>query len=970
MPHNFTGQKKINEQCLDFQLQIPEIKLVATNDCHYIREEDSETQEVLLAIQSNAKWSDKNRWRFSVQGLFLRSTEEMRKAFIQQGILNGNQIEEALNTTMEIAEKCNFQIKKKTISLPSVPGIGDEDPGKFIFSLAESKLLEMGKSWTTEKLNTYFDRLCNEWETINSKGFSQYFVVVWELVKWCKENKIMVGPARGSCGGSLLAYLLGITTSMDPIEYGLLFSRFIAEDRIDFPDIDLDFQDDRVDMIREHLEAIYGKDHISSISTFLTMKARGCIRDVSRVFEVPLPEVDIFAKSIEESSENGGSNISAALDTDIGKSFCQKYPHVCEHAIKLEGQCRGVGQHAAAIIISKESLAEGYRGNLALRSSKIVSNWNMADSEYVGLMKLDVLALNTLTVLNETKRLVEENTGTILEFENIPLNDQGVFQMIHAGRTNGVFQLSAKASTQLAKRIRANNICELSDIIALVRPGPADSGMTEEYIHRKNEKTKWDPIHPIYEKITGNTYGNIVYQEQVMEVINKVAGLPYSTADKIRKIIGKKRDVKEFKPYKDAFVKGCIKQKTLSKNQAEEFWVGLQKHANYSFNRSHSIAYAIIGYWTAWCKFFYPNEFICASLTYGSESKKEELLQEAYEMGIKVITPKIGISEPIKWKSSKDNLYIPFIEIKGVGEKAAKRCAEIQPTRVAVKKGFFWPRKESNISFAGSNIPKSLNQILQNINAFDKNENESLDIEEYFAFRIPGRQPKLHTNLSKIVPNYNKKNLGTKWLNLDFDRVPLKDPKCLIQEKSYTPKKSLSRCFDCKLREECKQPIYSSPGFFNVAIIGEAPGKDENEQGKGFVGRAGKLLWDELVKYGLRREDFHVGNAVKCFPSQSKTPTADQIKICSEKWLIQELNEIQCRLILAFGNTGLQTFLGKKSGITQLQEKEMTQWSEKFSAWVCFCIHPAAILRQDNKENRMLFEMGIENFINKIEKIQ
>jgi DNA polymerase-3 subunit alpha len=989
MPHELPEQNQINEQCLDCSVQVPECKLVASNDCHYILPEDAKAQEVLLAIQTKHKWKDADRFRFTINGLYLKDENEMFDQFVAQGVLTDEQINQALDATMEIADKCQFRIQKKEISLPSILG-KDEDPGKFIWDLAEKKLLEISQYWDTERINRYFERLSYEWKVVNDKHFSPYFVIVWELVSWCRKNGIMTGPARGSAGGSLLAYLLGITQAMDPLEYGLIFERFIAEDRNDYPDIDIDFQDSERYRVRQHLEALYGKDHISSLSTFSTMKGRGCIRDVCRVFDIPLAEVDELAKSVPDTVEGENSLAEEAFAGEIGKKFQEKHPDICKLILKLEGQCRGTGQHASAIIVSNESLLSGTRGNLCIRSDELVSNWDMKDSEYIGLMKLDVLGLNTLSVLNETKRLIEKNKEKLFlyhpesecyfvgtqedladgltyqadfDFNHIPLNDETVYESLHAGKTNGVFQLSARATTDLSKKIKANNILELSDIIALVRPGPADSGMTADYIERKNNGKTWEKKHPLYEKITKHTFGIVIYQEQVMEVIHKVAGLPYSTADKIRKVIGKKRDPKEFKPYEEAFVAGCLKQKTLSKREAEEFWSALQKHANYSFNMSHSVAYAIIGYWTAWCKTYYPVEFICATLTYGSEGKKEELLQEAAELGLNIVPPKVGVSDSRLWVAQDNNLYIPFIEVKGIGEVTAKKLGEAQakPEAKPINKKFFWPGKTvaSEPIQSKANVGK-YEKLLMEIEHASKHNPEKLS--EYFSFGIPNTVKQTYPILKNLIPQYRGES---KWVTLDFNPSEFAEFRLnLIQEKTFSQKNSFSRCKDCDLRTECSGPVPPSSGCYNIAIVGEAPGPSEEEQKMGFVGRSGKMIWDALVMQALFRDQFHVSNVVKCYPQVSKNPKPEQIKTCSEKWLFQKLRDINCRLVLAFGNTGLQAFANQKSGI--MHKNGTTEWCEKAGAWICYCLHPSAVLRSNNAETREMFDLGIKNFVEKI----
>lgn len=760
MPHDMEEQKEVNKLCdaLSLKYKIP---LVATNDCHYILPEDEQVQEVLLAIQTKTVMSDPKRYRFSVGGLYLKTAQEMREAFIKQGVFSSLDIAESIAMTIEIVEKCkDFHIKKQDIYLPTVPG-QEGDPGEFIWSVGEKRLIRLAneQGFSTEKFNQYFDRLSEEWKLINAKNFAAYFCIVYELVRWCKNNDITVGPGRGSVGGSLLCYLLQITT-IDPIYHNLLFSRFIAEDRIDFPDIDLDFSDNKRHLVREHLEELYNRNNISSISTFLSMKGRAAIRDVTRVFEIPNSDVDTFAKAISPHDEDGDGLIAyAAKETKEGKAFAQKYPKELEIAIKLEGQVRGRGQHAAAVIISADNLTSGTRGNLVSVSDMIVSNWDMADSEYVGLMKLDVLGLNTMSILNEVKKLIGLNKKKTMfyhpesdcyfveeynkmgtdfdsglceaidfDFEKIPLNDPNVYNDVSAGNTVGIFQMSAWATTKLAKKIKCENIDQWSDIIALVRPGPADSGMTENYVKRKNGE-KWKKKHPTYEHVVEKTFGIVCYQEQVMEIIHKVAGLPYVTADKIRKVIGKKRNKKEFKPFEDAFIEGCLKMNTLSEKEAKEFWEMLQACANYLFNRSHSIEYAIIGYWTAYVKHYWPNEFICAALTYGSDAKKEELIEEAYRLGLTLVLPRVSISDAVKWIVKDDALYAPFIEIKGIGEKTAIQCTTLRSTTGnGSQKGFF--------SMAPKEKPKTkLESILEEIGSFN-GQPKIKDFSKYFSFRV------------------------------------------------------------------------------------------------------------------------------------------------------------------------------------------------------------------------------------------
>ena len=932
MPHDFEDQKKVNELCLDLREQHQNgINLVGTNDCHYINANDEETQNVLLAIQTRVKWQDENRFQFKTKGLYLRSYGEMKKAFQEQGVFRDEEIDWCLDNTIKIAEKCSdFRIEKQDIFLPVVPKYKNEDPYEFLWQLIYSVLSEKNiEDKLSCNVKIYERRLQEEWDLIDKKGFVPYFCIVKELVDWCKEKEIMIGVGRGSVGGSLVSYLLGIT-SVDPIKYNLLFSRFIAEDRNDLPDIDLDFEDSKRHLVREHLEALYGKNNVASISTFLRMKGRAAIRDVARVFDLPLKEVNEFSKLISYEDEEG--SIKQACESQEGNWFGRKYPEVIKHAIKLEGQVRGLGQHAAAIIISADDLAKGIKGNLSKRSDLIVSNWDMEDSEYMGLMKLDVLGLNTLSVLNEVKRTIKENYGRDIIFEEIPLDDKEVYSEISTGNNIGIFQISGWTTNKLSKKVKADNIFLLSDLIALSRPGAFDSGMTDIYLERR-KKNKWVKKHSIYEKITKDTYGIIVYQEQVMEVIYKIAGLPYSIADKVRKIIAKKSQAKEFKQFKDNFIDGCLKNKYFNEKEAEDFWEMLQAHAKYSFNKSHSIEYSIMAYWTAWLKYYYPVDFICANLNYGSDAKKEEFIEEAYRLGLQIELPKIGFSEAIKWIVKSNILYVPFIEIKGIGEKLAKQCVDYKPKEEKKSSkamgGFFDVKPKKVIS----DKPKGkIGSILEEI------EKDSLEIlQKYFSFRI-------------------KSKIATKPKDLKIEII--KSPPEGI--------KDLCKCKACELRKECTEPVYPSLGKYNIIICGEAPGKDEDERGKGFIGKSGRdVLWPVLKTFNLYRQDFYVTNINKCYPRESATPIKSQIVTCGNLWLKKEIETIKPCLMLVFGNTGLKYFAGKERGIMNVSGN--IEWNEKYQTWICYCLHPSAVLRNPN--NKQLFVDGIKSFSDKIKKL-
>lgn len=953
MPHDFDLQYSHNKKLLEIHNEL-KIPLVATNDCHYIDEDEWEVQEVLLAIQRKAKWKDKDRWRFELKGLHLKTEREMRLQFMKHRF-SVDQINDAIENTIKIAEKCSgFRIPKQEISLPSP--YENIDDNKFLDELCWQKINQDGLD---EK---YQKRYKQEFQLIKKKNFSRYFLIFYDLINWCKKNNIPVGPGRGSVGGSLIAYLIGIT-KVDPIRHHLSFARFISEDRIDFPDIDVDFAKRDREKVRDYIRKKYGYNHTCGISTDMRLKSKAAVQAVARVFDIPTKDVMAFSNTINDRNKETG--LQKVIDEE-GSWFAKKYPKIIYFAQKLENQVRGNGQHAAGQIISGDDLTKGTKCVLIKRDKLIVANWDMDGCEYCGLMKMDILGLSTLSVLDEAEKLIQNIPLEKFSLDDILLDDQKVFDLINSGKTAGIFQISATPTTQLAKEIHIDNFEDIVAAIALVRPGPYKSGMAGNYAKRKHGE-KWETMHPIYEEVTKYTYGILVYQEQIMQVISKVAGLSESTADQIRKVIGKKRDAKEFEQYRVRFIEGCKKQKTLSKKEAEDFWHGLLEWAEYGFNRSHSVAYALIGYQTAWLKTHYPVEFACACLSFAdwdnnnSEDfrQKTEILQEISSLGITIMPPKIKYSNPIRWIAKDNKLYVPFIEISGFGKTQAEKCADHKPALKPRLEGFFG--KE----YAPQQKEKSKSDlILEELLCYDPDKIPPKKIlSKYFPFSFDNVDPSYET-LKKIFGFSFPESDLLKIKSLDVTKGFL--PKGLIKRARFSNDKLLE-CQKCELRSECDSPVMPSIGIYNVMICGEAPGAQENEFGRGFYedAPAGKLLWEELAKYGLHRRMFHVSNVVKCYPSKTKTPKAEHINSCVP-WLAEEFANLKPRLVLAFGNTNNKALANRDSGINDLSGT--TEWIESITAWVCWCTHPAAVKRNSN--NKEYFEKGIKNFAEKFELLK
>ena len=942
MPHKLEGQVRLNKNIKAIRSKY-DLRLVATNDCHYIRSNDYEIQEVLLAIQSKAKWSDEKRFKFNIKNLYLRTANQMTAAFKKQGILSPKEISSALKSTIDIAEKCcEFRIKKQKVKLPPVSLPDAMDEGEALWQLCQDGL----KKKKLSKNKAYRVRLKEEMALITKKDFIRYFLIVCDLVGFCRKNNIMVGPGRGSVGGSLIAYLTEIT-NIDPIKYGLLFSRFIAEDRNDYPDIDLDFEDTKRDQVRLYLEDKYGSDKVVGITTAMRMKTRNALRDVSRVFEVPPAEVGILSKAIDHMSYGQDDiTIEDVLKIDEGVRFHRKFPEIINYTKALEGQVRAYGQHAAALVLSPIGITKGTRGHLVRRQNNLLINWDMEDAEKMGLLKIDILSLNTLTILNGVKELV----GDKLDFEKIDLEDKNLFNLINAGETTGLFQINTNFSSRICKEIVIEEFEHLYAAVALARPGPYDSGMTADYIRRKH-RGHWHKKGIIYEDITAETFGVIVYQEQVMAAISRLAGMSYSDADRIRKVIGKKRDVKYFAPYKAAFIEGCLELKTMSKKEALTFWSGLEKHAHYSFNKSHSVAYAMIAMWAAHCKYYYPAEFIAASLSYMGDNKPEQktaLINEAVRNRLQVILPKAGKSHPTKWVVEESRLYIPFLEIKGVGPKGAEKLSEAPYlSKIGKEENFFDLKGEDNF------VPKTREQkLLAAVGGYTDSEEIPEGAGDYFDFELAGN---FHRRYPRLVDLYGGDIFQPDSVHALKGRF-YKDG--IIGRASYGGDKVKS-CKACSLRSECRLPVPSDSGKYNIAIVLEAPGRLEDKRGRPAVGRAGNALWSELRKYNLHRSMFHVTNVNKCFPSRSRTPNKEQVKICGSKWLTEELKSIDCRLVLACGNNSLRFFTGQEGGIRKISGEVI--WYDDLGLWATYCVHPSSVLRA-RSQNAEYFERGIKTF--------
>ncbi len=656
-------QRVVNQGMLEISRKLG-IKVVATNDCHYLEKEDYRAHDILLCIQTGKTVSDKNRLKFSTDQLYVKTPEEMYE--------NLPYAHEALENTALIAEKCNLELRFGEYYLPRF----EPPEGKSLDEYLEEKAKEglrrrMEKGKVPKDDPSYWERLEKELSLIKQMGFSGYFLIVQDFINYAKSRGIPVGPGRGSAAGSLVAYALGIT-EIDPIRWGLLFERFLNPERVTMPDIDVDFCKKGRDKVVAYVRRRYGSECVSQIITFGTLKARQVVRDVGRALGIPYSDVDRIAKLIPF----GMKSVKEAVDREpLLRDLYEKdetVREIIDIASKLEGLPRHASVHAAGVVISDKPLIE----HIPLcRSSKdnekeLITQFDMGDIEKVGLVKFDFLGLNNLTIIDTTLKLIEEREGVRIDINNIPLDDKKTYELLSRGDTTGVFQLESPGMREILRRMRPSRFEDLIAILALYRPGPIGSGMVTEFIERKQGKRKVEYPYEGLEGILKETYGVILYQEQVMQIASELAGFTLGEADILRRAMGKKKP-EEMERQREKFIKGAV-ERGVPKEKAEEIFEIISKFAEYGFNKSHSAAYALIAYQTAYLKANYPLYYFASLLTCESHMTDKVIayIAECKEKGIEVLPPDINESGKFFTVTDDGKIRFGFAAIKDVGDAA------------------------------------------------------------------------------------------------------------------------------------------------------------------------------------------------------------------------------------------------------------------------------------------------------------
>ena len=632
--HGIPEQQTVNQQLLRMHRETG-IDLVATNDVHYTMAEDAEPHDVLLCLQTQKKLSDENRMRYEGGQYYVKSPEEMARLFPYAL--------EALENTHKIAERCHVEIEFGVTKLPKYDVPDGLTSWEYLNKLCYEGL-EQRYHPVTEELKK---RLDYELSTIKNMGYVDYFLIVWDFIKYARDNDIMVGPGRGSAAGSLVAYTLGIT-QLDPIRYDLLFERFLNPERVSMPDIDVDFCFERRQEVIDYVRRKYGDDCVVQIVTFGTLAARGVIRDVGRVLDMPYAQVDTIAKMIPQEL-NITIDKALGMNPELRKAYEEQddIHRLINLAKRLEGLPRHTSMHAAGVVISQKDVSE-YVPLSRAQDGSIVTQFTMTTLEELGLLKMDFLGLRTLTVIQNAVKMVEKSTGMLLDMQEIDYNDKKVLDSLGTGRTDGVFQLESAGMKSFMKELKPQSLEDVIAGISLYRPGPMD--FIPQYIRGKNRPDTIRYDCPQMEPILKPTYGCIVYQEQVMQIVRELAGYTLGRSDLVRRAMSKKKAsvmAKERQNFvygnAEEGVPGCIAN-GISEEIANKIYDEMTDFAKYAFNKSHAAAYAVVSYQTAYLKYYYPVEFMAALMTSVVEmpNKVAEYISVCRQMGIRILPPDIN----------------------------------------------------------------------------------------------------------------------------------------------------------------------------------------------------------------------------------------------------------------------------------------------------------------------------------------
>ncbi len=845
--HGLEKQKMSNPGLIQLAKDL-DIKMVITNDSHYLRKEDADWHDTLLCIQTNALKESQDRFRFPNDEFYVKTPEQLRDSFKW---MEADMFEECIKNTVEVADKCHLIIEMGKYHIPYF-----ELPPNFTSeSYLEYLTLEGIKKRYGALRPDLKERMDYELGVINKMGFAEYFLIVSDFIHYAKRNDIPVGPGRGSAAGSLVSYALEIT-DLDPIAHNLLFERFLNPERVSMPDVDIDFCVERRGEVIDYVTKKYGADKVCQIVTFGTLAARNAMKSVARVYDIPFAQSNQWAQLIPaepkikiDDALKDGMELKKLYDTD------PTVKKLVDMAKAIEGLKNNTGMHAAGVIISKMPLED----IVPVEPSKeglIVTEYTMIEDEHIGLLKMDFLGLRNLTIIHNALKMVEKRTGEKVDINNIPLDDEATFELLQKGDTDGVFQLESAGMKKLVKDLKPSVFEDLGALVALFRPGPLNSGMVDDFVQRKHGRQKIEYAHPDLEPILKDTYGTIVYQEQIMQIFQTLADYSLGQADNVRRMMGKKQ-LDKMAEQKGLFVQNSAKH-GMTQKQAEELFEQIEQFAAYCFNRSHSAAYAFVAYQTAYLKAHYPVEYMSALLSSVSndQEKTQLYIGECQKMGIKVLAPDVNKSNA-KFTPDGDNIRFGLASIKNVGEGVIELIEKERETQDGEFKSLYdfctridyksynTRTLESLIkSGAFSNIEKSRKQLIENLepliaSAKRQSEAKSLGQASLFAGMTTSTGVDLDTYTltgsdeefdDKQVQAFEKEYLGfyvtSHPLSSIIDKLPFLTTHNIAELKDMPNDKPVTIC---GLLTQVRQiPTKKDPTkFLKAGIIEDLTGKVE-----------------------------------------------------------------------------------------------------------------------------------------------
>jgi len=787
MDHNLPFQEEINNGIKKIAKELG-IKTVITNDCHYTIKEHAEYQNYLMCDQMKTDIHNK-KIGLDTDEFYIKTRAEMPGT------------EEEKDTTLEISDKCNVKISFKKFLLPTI-----EDEENKVISIVKAGQKKHG----VENNQAYTDRLNLEFKVIKEAGFLGYFLTVLDYIKWAQENNILVGPGRGSVGGSLLAYLMGIHT-VNPMKHKLLFSRFYnAGRKSSLPDIDIDFPENKIQQVRDYVKNKYGQERVCHIGTFTYLQNKSALKLLCRVLGIEFKTANFWSSIIND--EGTVENL---------RNSNQEFREIHDKMQKFKGLATNSSVHAAGIVISPIDLDPMIPLRINKDSDLYVSSWDMQDIEDLGLVKYDFLSLNTLDIIQDTLEKIE------LKLEDIPLEDQDTFDSVSNTSNIAIFQLGSSGISSLANKMGISSIDDIAAVVALYRPGPINSGLHNKYVKRKTGEEKVEYAHPMLETVLSDTYGVWVYQEQVIEAVMKLANFSETEADLLRKAIGKKIP-QLMKDQKSKFLSGCDSNK-ISRKISESMWKEIEEFAEYSFNRSHSVEYAYISYYTAYLKTHFPYEFMCSVLNnnYDKQEKLSVYLKECRDMGIKVMPPSISRGN-YEFVIRDNQIIFGTKAIKGIGEKTAKSIYEKEYDSISDFFSTFRPNSDTIVALAESGA----------FDEFEFNRNSIIEASVKISDILKKNKSKANPrakSLFKSKTNFDIKKIeelsDTILANREYKRLgvylvydPLQDIELTTPESFEENEEVFVEGYIMSVREHITKKK-ATMGFINIATkIGEVEG--------------------------------------------------------------------------------------------------------------------------------------------------